>query len=163
MKLFSLGDVAPVSQRQTVHSAAFFWRPRANKSTLSASVSTDGVFIGSLTQPEQHCVLIGWKEIATHLGKSVRTVQRYDNFGLPVRRPAGHTHGSVIAMRWELDGWVKWKPGTGCSISTVHNKFDGADRFESKPQEYEQGPRGAANLASRLAEFLCHTSSDHST
>ena len=55
--------------------------------------------------------LSGWKEIASYLGKGVRTVQRYERqFGLPVRRPAGKAWGSVIATKAELDGWVTASP-----------------------------------------------------
>lgn len=55
--------------------------------------------------------LSGWKEIASYLGKGVRTVQRYERqFGLPVRRPAGKPSGSVIATKAELDGWVEASP-----------------------------------------------------
>lgn len=52
-------------------------------------------------------VLSGWKDIANYLGKGVRTVQRYEReLGLPVRRPAGRTKGSVIATQSELNAWV---------------------------------------------------------
>ena len=55
--------------------------------------------------------LSGWKEIANYLGKGVRTVQRYElDLGLPVRRPAGRTRGSVVATRVELDAWVEASP-----------------------------------------------------
>lgn len=60
---------------------------------------------------EQPQFLCGWKEIATYLGKGVRTVQRYErDFGLPVRRPAGKDSGSVIATKRELDAWVTASP-----------------------------------------------------
>jgi hypothetical protein len=53
----------------------------------------------------------GWKEIANHLGKGVRTVQRYEReMGLPVRRPAGKPRGSVIATQAEIDAWVAASP-----------------------------------------------------
>lgn len=56
-------------------------------------------------------ILSGWKEIANHLGKGVRTVQRYEReFGLPIRRPAGKWSGSVIATTDELDSWVIASP-----------------------------------------------------
>lgn len=52
-------------------------------------------------------VLSGWKDIANYLGKGVRTVQRYKReLGLPVRRPASKTTGSVLAVKSELDAWV---------------------------------------------------------
>jgi hypothetical protein len=55
--------------------------------------------------------LSGWKEIASYLGKGVRTVQRYEReMGLPVRRPAGKPRGSVIVTRAEIDAWVTATP-----------------------------------------------------
>ena len=60
---------------------------------------------------EQPQFLSGWKEIANYLGKGVRTVQRYERHaGLPVRRPAGKSAGSVVATRAELDAWVLASP-----------------------------------------------------
>jgi len=42
---------------------------------------------------------------------SVRTVQRYERcLGLPVRRPAGNSAGSVVATKAELDAWVSASP-----------------------------------------------------
>jgi len=58
--------------------------------------------------------LSGWKEIANYLGKGVRTVQRYErHMGLPIRRPAGKSNGSVVATRGELDAWVQASPILG--------------------------------------------------
>lgn len=52
-------------------------------------------------------ILSGWKEIARHLGRGVRTAQRYEReFALPIRRPTGKAHGSVVATVDELDTWV---------------------------------------------------------
>lgn len=59
-------------------------------------------------------VLSGWKEIAHYLGKGVRTVQRYEwQMALPVRRPAGKPHGSVVATKAEIDTWVSASPMHG--------------------------------------------------
>ena len=56
-------------------------------------------------------ILSGWKEIANYLRKAVRTVQRYEReCGLPIRRPAARSKGSVIATKAELDGWVSATP-----------------------------------------------------
>jgi hypothetical protein len=56
-------------------------------------------------------VLSGWKDIATYLGKGVRTVQRYEQqFGLPIHRPAGKPEGSVLATKAELDAWIAATP-----------------------------------------------------
>lgn len=60
--------------------------------------------------------LNGWKDVAQYLGKGVRTVQRYEReFGLPVRRPAGKSKGSVVATKIEVDAWV--------SASPIRNEF----------------------------------------
>jgi len=56
-------------------------------------------------------IISGWKDIATYLQKGVRTVQRYEReIGLPVRRPAGKSAGSVMATKAELDGWIAASP-----------------------------------------------------
>lgn len=50
--------------------------------------------------------LESWKEIATHLGRDVRTVQRWEaRDGLPVRRLQHSKAGSVFAYAAELDAW----------------------------------------------------------
>jgi hypothetical protein len=65
----------------------------------------------SLQQRAHPAIISGWKDIANYLGKGVRTVQRYEReLGLPVRRPAGKSTGSVIATKAELDGWVMASP-----------------------------------------------------
>ena len=57
--------------------------------------------------PRQNPVLTSWKEIASYLGKGVRTVQRWESrFGLPVRRPNKKSKGVVYASRSELDRWL---------------------------------------------------------
>jgi hypothetical protein len=54
-------------------------------------------------------ILASWKEIARHLGKSVRTVQRWELVsGLPIRRPKAK-RGSVLIYRTELDVWLAEK------------------------------------------------------
>ena len=53
-------------------------------------------------------ILSSWKEIAQHLGKGIRTVQRWEGqLGLPVHRPSGSTKGIVLAYPTELDAWAK--------------------------------------------------------
>jgi len=79
-------------------------------------------------------ILNGWKEIACHLGKGVRTVQRYEReLGLPIRRPAGNLTGSVIATKAELDGWVVARP--------IREAF--------------RLPQAPVDIATPLSEFRC--------
>lgn len=53
-----------------------------------------------------------WKEIASYLGKGVRTVQRWEQeLGLPVRRPDGPENSNkILAVRQEIDEWrgTRW-------------------------------------------------------
>jgi Tol biopolymer transport system component len=50
--------------------------------------------------------LDSWKEIAAYLGRSVRTVQRWEEQeGLPVHRLPHADRSSVFAFPHELDGW----------------------------------------------------------
>jgi hypothetical protein len=51
--------------------------------------------------------LTSWKEIAQHLGKGVRTVQRWEQEGRPVRRPKDGQKGRVLAFAEEIDSWVR--------------------------------------------------------
>jgi hypothetical protein len=58
-------------------------------------------------------VLNSWKEIASYLGRGVRTVQRYEReLALPVRRPRGTSRSAVIALREELDAWLRTAPSS---------------------------------------------------
>jgi tetratricopeptide (TPR) repeat protein len=52
--------------------------------------------------------LVGWKEIAAHLGKTDRTVKRWGKSrGLPIHRVPGVAKTSVYAYPAELDRWLE--------------------------------------------------------
>jgi excisionase family DNA binding protein len=52
-------------------------------------------------------ILNSWKEIASYLGRGVRTVQRWEHdSALPVHRPKGKDRSAVLALREELDAWL---------------------------------------------------------
>lgn len=56
-------------------------------------------------------VLNSWKEIASYVNRGVRTVQRWEaELGLPIRRPRGRTRSAVIALRSDIDRWLKSCP-----------------------------------------------------
>ena len=66
--------------------------------------------------PIKSGVLNSWKEIATYLGRGVRTVQRWEaELQLPVHRPRGRTRSAVLAFRQELDDWLQCTPSQGDS------------------------------------------------
>src|SRR5438874_5062514 len=56
-------------------------------------------------------ILNSWKEIATYLDRGVRTVQRWENDGLPIRRVGAGKHAPVFAFSVEIDKWLR-KHGT---------------------------------------------------
>jgi len=53
--------------------------------------------------------LTSWKEIAEYLGKSIRTVQRWEHeFGLPVCRPERDaSKATVLIEKAALDRWIR--------------------------------------------------------
>jgi hypothetical protein len=55
-------------------------------------------------------VLTGWKEISTFLRRGVRTAQRWESLGLPIRRVKGGRSSPVFAFAEELDAWEKATP-----------------------------------------------------
>lgn len=51
-------------------------------------------------------ILTGWKEIASHLRYGVRTAQRWEHNGLPVKRVNKSPRSPVVADTEELDAWI---------------------------------------------------------
>jgi len=59
-----------------------------------------------ITPPNGPVRLNGWKEIASHLGRGVRTVQRWEKeFGLPIRRLGPGRSEAVFAFVHDIDAW----------------------------------------------------------
>lgn len=81
-----------------------------------------------------------WKEIAQYMGRGVRTVQRWEAFGLPVHRPAGRERSAVFAIEHELDAWMQQTQTQLChSLRTSGN---GDDALIHRIQELENEVRG---------------------
>jgi hypothetical protein len=68
--------------------------------------------------------LQSWKEIATFVGRGVRTVQRWEEFGLPVHRPSGSSRGRVLVLVAELEQWMKSREGQPCDKDQTSNQAD---------------------------------------
>src|SRR5690242_4755077 len=85
--------------------------------------------------PSQVIALSCWKDIATYLGKGVRTVQRWEQeFGLPIRRPNGISHKSpVVADPRDLDAWLnsRWSPR---ALKAENGHFQNGEGATSPPQ-----------------------------
>jgi hypothetical protein len=53
-------------------------------------------------------ILNGWKEIASYVGRDIRTVERWEKYrGFPVRRVPGAGRATVYALIPELDKWLE--------------------------------------------------------
>jgi septal ring factor EnvC (AmiA/AmiB activator) len=99
-------------------------------------------------QPDtvQQELLSGWKDIAHYLGRGVRTVQRYErDLGLPVRRPVGHPSGAVVAMKSDLDSWVR-------SSSTAQESFNREQKSLNRVQKSLNAEQISFNNERRSAE-----------
>jgi hypothetical protein len=83
---------------------------------------------GASAAPKSTRILNSWKEIAAHMGRGVRTVQRWEHeLGLPVRRPRGKSRSAVIALAGDLDEWLHRAP-VGLGPASNGNVI-----FESRP------------------------------
>lgn len=68
-------------------------------------MSDDSRSSGTAVHPDR---LNGWKDIASYLGRSTRTVQRWEReLELPVRRIAAQHGDIVFALRSEIDDWQR--------------------------------------------------------
>ena len=97
----------------------------------------------STTSPETETGrLNGWKEIALHLGKGARTVQRWEKlYGLPVHRIGREGGEIVFAFRDEIDRWTAATEG--------QFKGNGAEAPDGEPPDGEATPDDGARRAGR--------------
>ena len=92
-------------------------------------------------------MLSGWKDIATHMGKGVRTVQRYEReLGLPVRRVSGHPTSAVIATKSDLDSWVRSSATVQESINRSQKAINAAQESRNTAQESRNTAQDSRNL-----------------
>jgi len=109
--------------------------------------------------------LTSWKEIAEYLGKGVRTVQRYEQLGLPVRRPDAKKCGIVIALTDEIDAWLSetWAfrdnlesktPEVSSELAVVqHHLAEHGRRVQEGNRLLTETQMLTASLRSRLSEL----------
>lgn len=56
-------------------------------------------------------VLQSWKEISAYVGRTDRTLQRWERkFGFPVHRPSGKSRSAVVAVVSEIEEWMRATP-----------------------------------------------------
>lgn len=59
-------------------------------------------------------ILNTWKEVAQYVGRSTRTIQRWEKeLGFPIHRPGGKEGSGVLAIPSEIDQWARETPRAG--------------------------------------------------
>ena len=59
-------------------------------------------------------VLQSWKQISAYVGRTDRTLQRWERkFGFPVHRPSGKSRSAVVAVVSEIEKWMRATPLLG--------------------------------------------------
>lgn len=97
-------------------------------------------------------VLNSWKEIATYVGRGVRTVQRWEaELGFPIRRPAGKGRSTVIALRAEIDLWLR-----ACPLESRQLPDAFADS-QGRTQMVRQATRELVSTSRQLREQMKHS------
>ncbi len=113
--------------------------------------------------PSSARVLNSWKEIATYLGRSVRTVQRWEqDLSLPVHRPRGGERTAVVAFPRELDEWLRRTPlhyGNGSDAANIADFLldaarDLLEQAERLVSVYKKHPIEAAQVADSVRKIV---------
>ncbi len=85
-------------------------------------------------------ILNSWKEIASYLGRGVRTVQRWErDLGLPVHRPKGRDRSAVLAFPEELQKWLQDTPVRSREF-IVPSPFGAEPNADGQPVMVTTGP-----------------------
>jgi TolB-like protein/Flp pilus assembly protein TadD len=101
----------------------------------------------NLDAVSQNDRLDSWKEIAAYLGRSERTVRRWEEReALPVHRLAHEKRGSIYAYRSELDSW---RASRKQLLEANAPEPDAPDATPSAERELEQIPNPSRRVHSR--------------
>lgn len=121
-----------------------------------------------LQQERNPEVLHSWKDISTYTGRSVRTVQRWEQmFHFPVHRTSGELKGSVMAFRQEIDAWLRaraLRPGriTEETAPLVDRKelqvrlsafHDNAEIFRTRLHALQSGTERLADTIGKISKL----------
>lgn len=122
---------------------------------MAVFVPVPGPFTMKLmTRPPPEDRLDSWKAIARYLGRSVRTVRRWEQLqALPVHRHMHQAKASVFAFRQELDAWREAR-ASGPQVSapgTEPTEPRGGTGSASRPVVPDRSGAGIAVLPFRFA------------
>ena len=73
----------------------------------AGSLLANLAYLGALCLESGTVILSGWKAIANYLDSGVRTVQRWEQQGMPVNRPIPGRRSHVIAHSEQIDRWIE--------------------------------------------------------
>ncbi len=114
---------------------------------------------------DQPAVLTSWKEIASYVGKGVRTVQRWEKQDrLPVRRIMGTS--KIVAYREDLERWLRAQPlnhgqaGEGTAVRKPSELRGNLERFDQLQKECRELRRELRGEMQKLIEE-CLRASDN--
>lgn len=103
--------------------------------------------------PEPDDRLNSWKEVAVFLGRTVRTVQRWEkNDGLPLRRGGPGQRGAVVASKREISAWWERRRSTLVDGSALE---DGSPADVDEPAAAPPAPRRVTWAGWRLGLTVC--------
>jgi len=103
-------------------------------------------------------LLNSWKEVASYLGRGVRTVQRWESLGLPVRRVGNGSRAPVIAYTSDIDRWMQQARSGGLlgkeMVEQVLCKGDLRESIEQSRMLREQLALLRANQRNTMTELM---------
>ena len=102
-------------------------------------------------------VLQSWKEISRYVGRTERTLQRWEQeFGFPVHRPSGKSRSAVMALTREINEWARGKPSLALIRQTARIK---RARLVADPanQSASRTPASKTSLSNRGAPRTRHS------
>ena len=97
-------------------------------------------------------ILNSWKDIAKYLGCGVRTVQRWEKLGMPVRRPKKGIRSAVLAISGEIDAWLKRRPRSGSDDFVSSEATTSPQPFRQRILLADNDETLLVALAARLSE-----------
>jgi hypothetical protein len=86
-----------------------------------------------INRSEMPAILNSWKEIAAHMNRGVRTVQRWEKEGLPIRRIGKGKRAPVFALTVEIDTWFR-KHGISAAVDGVTAPQSESRRLQAESQ-----------------------------
>src|SRR5215467_13148934 len=106
-----------------------------------------------------HGVLQSWKQIANYIGRTERTLQRWEReFGFPIHRPSGKARSAVMALASEIQRWTRGKPSLveiRRSERLAREKFVNSNSSSDVGYDQAQaGGRDAAGLSAPLQQAI---------